>query len=211
MNPKLEKHHRRSIRLPEYDYSSNGAYFVTICTRNRECILSETNQPVGAGLAPAHDPASAYDLRLTAAGIIVQRNWEDIPARHIGVEIDEYVIMPSHLHGIIVIATDSECPNDDRATARVAPTLGDIIGSFKSACVTDYLKYIDENRLDTVGKIWQRNYHEHIIRTDEDLQKIREYIRNNPRNWADDEENPTNTPIKTANKQLHGTKDKNRT
>lgn len=76
------------------------------------------------------------------------------------------------------------------ATARVAPTLGQIIGAYKSRCVIDYLKFIGANNMEVIGKIWQRNYYEHVIRSEDELNKTREYIQLNPYKWADDEENP---------------------
>jgi REP element-mobilizing transposase RayT len=82
--------------------------------------------------------------------------------------------------------------NNRRATARVAPTLSQIIGAFKSKCVIDYLRFIRNNQLNEIGKIWQRNYYERIIRDKEELDKFRKYIRNNPYKWAEDENNPVN-------------------
>jgi len=148
-------------------------YFVTICARNRECLFGGINNPyVGAGLAPAH-------IELTAIGQIIDIHWQDIPNQHRHVNIDEYIIMPNHIHGILII----------RAAARAAPTLGQVIGAFKSRCVIDYLKYIRHNNLNELAKIWQRNYYDHIIRNDKSLTKIRQYIINNPATWADDREN----------------------
>jgi len=183
------RYHRRSIRLRGYGYAGNGAYFVTICTANRACILSKVDSSaVGAGLAPAlDDETSPVIIHLTKAGEIVKRNWLAIPERYPNVFLDEYVIMPNHLHGIIMILSKVS-----RATARVAPTLGQMIGAFKSRCVTDYLKYIDENKVAEVGRIWQRNDYEHVIRNEADMARTREYTLLNPDRWADDEENPDN-------------------
>ncbi|MFH0811576.1 MAG: transposase [Pseudomonadota bacterium] len=153
-----EKHRRHSIRLPHYDYSSVGAYFVTLCTRERECLFGEIQKDVGAGLAPAQIPNDVFQL--TTVGKIVEKNWLQISQRYQYVEVDEYIIMPNHLHGIVMIGF-----KDKRATARVAPTLGQIIGSFKSTCVTDYLKHIRENQLEETGKIWQRNYGRYRVKS----------------------------------------------
>jgi len=107
-----QKHHRRSIRLPEYDYSQCGAYFVTICTRNGEPILAKTEKPpVGVALAATHllesppnpEPDSAFRFELTTIGEIVDRNWRMLPERFPTVSLDEYVIMQNHFHGIVVI------------------------------------------------------------------------------------------------------------
>ncbi len=188
-----EKHRRRSIRLQGYDYSRQGAYYVTICARNRECIFAN---PVGASLAGALlftcALSFADDISFTDTwiGRIINNNWRNIPHEYGDVDIDEFIIMPNHLHGILIFST-----GDKRAPARDAPTgfaasLGQIIGSFKSKCVNDCLRYIRDNKLNEIGKIWQRNFYEHIIRSDDELNRIRQYILNNPLLWDDDENNP---------------------
>jgi len=214
MNYPPQKHHRRSIRLPEYDYSKGGAYFVTICTRNSEQILSNPPKPqksdVGVALAATHpletppnpEPDSALQFELTPIGKIVDCNWRTLPERFPVISLDEYVIMPNHLHGIVFI-NESDQSRQGVAGKRVGarptptapispptPTLGMIVGAFKSKSVKDVLAHIDENGLDMIGKIWQRNYFERVIRNERDLDNIRTYIRNNPANWAQDEENP---------------------
>ena len=169
-----EIHHRRSIRLKEYDYSRSGAYFVTICTHNRE----------------------VYFERYPKLREIVAQRWQEIPDCFPSVTIDESVIMPNHIHGIIVVgATLAVAPTlavaqTDGAGARPAPTIGEIVGTFKSLCVQDWLRYIKENRIEATGKFWQRNYYEHVIRNENKLNKIREYIINNPLKWSLDRENP---------------------
>lgn len=174
----LERHHRRSIRLTNYDYSSSGLYYVTICSRNRECIFSKIiNDNVGAGLAPAQ-----YEL--TIIGQIIKSNWISITTHYDNVDIGEFIIMPNHIHGIIEIRNGAT----NRVPAKGTPTLGNIVGSFKSKCVNEYLKYIKDNDLNDIAKIWQRNYYEEIIRDDKSLQRITEYIRNNPQNWCFDTE-----------------------
>ena len=186
-----EKHRRRSIRLRGYDYSRQGAYFVTICARNRECIFAN---PVGASLAGALSSSGAriVGARHTWIGKIINNNWRNIFHEYGNVDIDKFIIMPNHLHGILIFST-----GDKRAPARDAPTgfaasLGQIIGSFKSKCVNDCLRYIRDNKLNEIAKIWQRNYYEHIIRNDDEFNRIREYILNNPEQWDFDENNPAN-------------------
>ena len=175
-------HHRKSIRLKEYDYSQPGAYFITICTDNKELYFEQYPQ-----------------LKQ-----MVNRQWHEITSRFDNIQLDEFIIMPNHIHGIIFVgATLAVAPNNragarpaptiapnNRAGARPAPTIGEIIGMFKSLCVHDWLKYIKENRIDIVGKFWQRNYYEHVIRKEDELNKIREYIQNNPQRWHLDRENP---------------------
>lgn len=145
-------HHRRSIRLKEYDYSQCGAYFINICTKNRERYFEKYKQLKS----------------------IVKHQWKNIPNRFSHVELDEYIIMPDHFHGILFLQSL------DWAGARPAPTIGKIIGSFKSLCIHDWLKHIYKNKINEIGKFWQRNYYEHIIRNEKELNRIREYIINNP-------------------------------
>ena len=167
---------RTNNRLIGYDYSQTGYYYVTICTKNRECIFGkiQNTKYVGAGLAPAR-------IKLTKIGQIIDTNWRNIPNQYDNIQIDEYTIMPNHIHGILI----------KRATARVAPTssLGQIIGSFKSKCVIDYLKCIQKNNLNKFAKIWQRSFYDHVIRNEISLHKTREYIIGNPLTWQSDIEN----------------------
>ena len=96
----------------------------------------------------------------------------------------------NHIHGIFIVGAGLAPALSYRATARVAPTVGEIIGAFKSLCIHDWLTYIEEKKIDAVGKLWQRNYYDHVIRNEDELNKIREYIQNNPLNWSLDRENP---------------------
>lgn len=119
----------KNNRLKGYDYTKDGLYFITICSKNHECIFGEIiSQPVGAGLAPARN-----NIKSSIIGQIIDEQWNDIPNQYNNIKIIEHIIMPNHIHGIIKL----------RATARAAPTgLGKIIGSFKSKCVNEYLRYI---------------------------------------------------------------------
>ncbi|MCP9441172.1 MAG: hypothetical protein NNA20_01135 [Nitrospira sp.] len=167
---------RRSLRLKGYDYSRPGAYFVTIVTQNRACLFGEVVD--GA-------------MRLNEIGKIVRQCWLDIPAHFAHTELDEFVVMPNHVHGIIVII-------DGRGTACRAPTeqfgrpvtgsIPTVIRSFKSAVTT----HITQQRGTPGAPVWQRNYYEHIIRNEGELHGIREYITNNPLQWAMDREHPDN-------------------
>ncbi len=178
-----EKHHRHSIRLPDYDYSQSGAYFVTICVQNRECIFGE----VANGR-----------VNLSPFGEIAQRFWTQIAERYPDVELGEFVVMPNHLHGIVVIKPDDsdrvlvgaihELPlqQQPRRKQRRKMLLPKIIGWFKM----NSAKQINELRWMPGELVWQRNYFEHVIRSDEKLNKIREYIIANPEQWENDPENP---------------------
>jgi putative transposase len=185
--PELKK--RKQIRLPNYDYSENGFYFVTVCSNARESIFGEYKIPVGAGLASArnNDTISESDLELSPVGTIIESQWLNIPNQYDNVELDEYVIMPNHIHGIIVINHTKK-----RADARPAPTISDIICSFKSRSSVECVRYIQRNNLDMSGKIWQRSFYDHVIRNERSLSAIREYILDNPVNWQQDIENLLN-------------------
>jgi REP element-mobilizing transposase RayT len=171
-----EIHHRRSIRLKEYDYANAGAYFVTICTWKKEHVFGKIVNS---------------EMIFSQIGGIIQQEWHNIPIRYKNVELDAFIIMPNHLHGILNVgaslagAPDNAIIQNSRAGASPAPTLGDIIGSFKSLCI-----YNCRNNGLNAGKLWQRNYYEHIIRDEYELNKIREYIICNPLKWDEDEYNP---------------------
>ena len=158
-------HRRRSLRLKQYDYSQDGAYFVTLCTVDRRRYFEQS-------------------LRQ-----IVDREWSALPGRFPQVRLDEYVIMPNHFHGILMICRDTPC-GYPAVSGRVNSALGEIIGAFKSLCVTAWLKVIKTQRLDARAKFWQANYYEHVIRCGRELERIREYIVNNPLQWELDRENP---------------------
>ena len=176
-----EKHGRRSIRLPNYDYSGAGLYFVTICTCNRICLLGEIVKG---------------EMRLNGSGRVVRAKWENIPRNFPDVEMDAFVVMPNHLHGIIVITGDplGEAPAPPLQYPPSGPpgrSVGSIVGSYKSA-VTKRINAIRGTR----GKsVWQRNYYEQIIRNEAHLNRVRQYIDDNAACWAEDPENPVR-PVK---------------
>ncbi|MCQ4574443.1 MAG: hypothetical protein NOU37_04285 [Candidatus Brocadiales bacterium] len=176
------KHHRRSIRLKGYDYSRKGAYFVTICTQKKTCLFGDIED---------------RNMVLNAIGQIVENCWEEIPKHFDNVKLDVFVIMPNHLHGIIVLPNDQQL-HERRGTACRAPTiesygkpvvrsLPTIIRSLKSSVT----KYVNQLRRTPGSHVWQRNYYEHVIRNEDDLNEIREYVMNNPLKWELDEENPS--------------------
>jgi len=192
-----EKSNRRSLRLPAYDYSLPGRYFVTVCTQNRECLFGENKNG---------------EMVLNEVGKLVQTVWNEIPQFYPGVGIDAFVVMPNHFHGIIIL-TDTEskpvgagpcaCPSPKTAQPPpktgqpqgVAPTitLGDVVHRFKSLTTARYRENVTKfGRPPFSGRLWQRNYYEHIIRTDNDFKTVREYILLNPVKWAEDNENPAN-------------------
>ena len=190
-----QKHHRRSIRLQEYDYAQAGAYFVTLVTYQRDVLFGEIIDS---------------EMKLNRKGEIVQEEWfASVNIRkEIRLHPEEFVIMPNHIHGIVWIenvgadgrppvSNDSRLPvpndgrppvsNDVRPPLRpqMKPrSLGSFIAGFKSS-VTKRIR----DELNETG-IWQRNYYEHIIRNEKELDAICRYIESNPLNWAKDDENP---------------------
>lgn len=130
--------------------------------------------------------ATINNFELTPVGRIIEKQWLDIPNFYGDVELDEYVIMPNHIHGIIVINRKK------REDTRPSPTITDIICSFKSRSSVKFIRYIKGNNLDFGGKIWQRSFYDHVIRDECSLNAIREYIQNNPSNWEKDIDNLLN-------------------
>jgi REP element-mobilizing transposase RayT len=171
---------RRSPRLKGYDYSQNGAYFVTICTQNRELLFGEI---VGG------------EMQLNSIGEIAQIEWLQTAVVRSNIELDAFVVMPNHVHGIILIADDSvgtqhavSLQTRQLTTfGKLQPgSLSTIIRSYKSAVT----KRINELRETPGATVWQGRYYDHIIRNEAALNSIREYIYNNPARWGLDNENP---------------------
>jgi len=191
--------HRRSLRLQGYDYAQAGGYFVTICTKDRACLFGEVVDG---------------KMRLNDAGNSVVAEWQFLTRRFAGVETDAFVVMPNHVHGIVFILPEDTNPRRGAihrassgtsamerdamncaptkaayahaGTMNHAPTLGEIVRAFKA---------VTTRRIRQQGSTafaWQRNYYEHIIRNEDSLARIREYIINNPLQWAMDRENPAN-------------------
>jgi putative transposase len=171
-------HHRRSIRLKGYDYAQTGAYFITICTKDMKCIFGTIENT---------------EMILNEFGEIAYNEWSKLPERFTMIELDVFQIMPNHMHGIIILntvgASLAVAPTEERATVKVAPTgestIGDIVGAYKSIVFNECLNIFKE-RNEIMGKLWQRNYYEHIIRNDLAYHNISNYILNNPVKWAAD-------------------------
>lgn len=209
-----QKHHRQSIRLRQYDYAWPGMYFVTICVREKECVLGEVIDG---------------EMRLSEWGRIVHEFWDAIPVHFPNTSIDGRVTMPNHGHVIIkidhdrrgavaatavaapaVAAPNHATPNDaapnDAAhpvgetggerggeTPPLRPTLGQIVAFYKYQTT----KRINELRGTPGVSFWQRNYWEHVVRDEIDLNRIRQYIENNPLRWHEDQLNPIMPPRPT--------------
>jgi len=178
---------RKSIRLKEYDYSTDGAYFLTICSYKKKCIFEDSD-----------------------IGSIVKKIWDLIPEYFPSVILDEFTVMPNHVHGILWImkilpaenrtqnyrgepcvhlkerADARSAPTLDknyRAEASSAPTLGRVVQMFKSKATVEYIDLMKSKERPYLQKIWQRNYYERIIRNEKELYMLREYIKYNPMNW----------------------------
>ncbi|GGH18852.1 transposase [Pedobacter zeae] len=168
-------HNRRSIRLKGYDYSKAGAYFITICCEDR-----------------LHRFGKIVDdkMILNESGKIAYNEWISLSDRFSNFELDVFQIMPNHMHGIIILSDVGATlavakEEDNRATARVAPTIANIIGAYKSIVSNACLQlFKSHNKI--MGKLWQRNYYEHIIRNQRAYQNISNYIINNPSKWDKD-------------------------
>ena len=175
-----QKHHRHSTRLQNYDYTQPGGYFITIVTFQRDCLFGEIVNG---------------EMQLSDYGKIADECWHAIPEHFPNVELGAYVVMPNHVHGIIVI---NDCA-DASASARRGPiyrapteqfgkpvvaSIPTIVRSFKSAVTRRIGRELN------VTGIWQRNYYEHVIRNHVDWDRIHRYIESNPSRWAEDQENP---------------------
>ena len=152
--------YRKSPRLSNYDYSSAGVYFITICTKEKHCVLAQIS--VGEGLAP---PV----LTLLPFGKIADEQIHALARRFPSVTIDKYVIMPNHIHMLLTLA--------ETGGASPSPTVSSVIGVFKSLTT----------RACRIGEpLFQRSFHDHIVRTEKDYRMIWKYIDNNPAKWAED-------------------------
>jgi len=161
INLKPEHPQRRRLRLPEYDYAQAGAYFVTLCTRGHACLFGMVLD---------------REMQRNAAGEAVVRCWDEIPRHFPNVELDAFVVMPNHVHGVLLLLGDEAEDTGEPARAGRARPPHVVVGSFKSAV---------SRRL---GPVWQRSYWERVVRSGEELDQIRDYIEDNPLRWPVDAE-----------------------
>lgn len=201
-----DTHHRRSIRLQGYDYAQAGAYFVTICIQNRECLFGKVVN---------------REMMFNDAGQMVKAVWDGLPNRFPFIELDQFCVMPNHAHGIVVLAGHRSAqshhpphaPGDQqdrpyttvrttgdykdrpyKARGTLEGTVGRVIQAFKSITIYEYIMGVRRHEWRPFeGRLWQRNYYEHIIRNEDSLNRIREYIATNPLRWELDRENPQRT------------------
>ena len=175
---------RRSIRLQGYDYSQVGAYYITVCTRDRECLFGDVVNG---------------QMKLNEAGKIIQSVWEGLPHFYEGIELNAFIIMPNHVHGVIVIwaqvgaihefplsAIGKSLTIVERVSDRRRMLLAKLVGRFKMVTA----KQINALRGSSGQPLWQRNYYEHVIHDGRSLNHIRQYIADNLVQWGFDRENP---------------------
>ncbi len=171
--------------MPHNDYAANGFYFVTVVTHGR---------------LPCLGTVADDSVDLTTAGAIVEGVWRNVAEQFQFVSLDALVVMPNHVHAVLVIERPAGGVMNHAATrgsdARVldvaaqfiapaaSPTLGKVVRALKASST----RFIRQNGLEDFG--WQPNYYEHVIRTEEDLTRIRDYIDSNPTQWALDPDNP---------------------
>ena len=167
-NPK--EHHRRSIRLKEYDYTNPNWYYVTICTHDKKNLFGKIKNS---------------KMMFNDFGKIVKEEWLKTKELRQNVDLDDYVIMPNHFHGILIIERRGKmhlAPTDAKFGQPVPDSLSTIIGSFKASVTRRINKLLQEKI-----QVWQRDFYEHIIRNENDLYNIRKYIELNPLQWEIDE------------------------
>lgn len=184
-----EIHRRCSSRLRGYDYSKAGAYFITICSKGRECLFGDI----------VHG-----EMRVNDAGNMIHAAWNDLPARFNKMERDEFIVMPNHVHGIVVLICRGESCirpsfssstkqgyHKDRPYGTLSDSIGRIAQALKSMTTHQYINGVRRSAWKPFsGKLWQRNYWDHVIRNESELDRIRAYIMNNPAQWASDQLNP---------------------
>jgi putative transposase len=194
------KYRIESTRLKDFDYSSNGYYFITICTKNRECIFREIINE---------------KMQLSAIGEFVLNGWKESFDIRKELFCDEFVIMPNHIHGIVIIENQNETYNSniivethgraslpERASLKHPHRMSKSISSFVSGFKSAMTKYVNIFRHTPGMSLWQSRFYDHIIRDEKSLQKIRNYIVNNPINWQNDEMNPLNLSKKEFKMEL---------
>ncbi|WP_028298709.1 transposase [Olivibacter sitiensis] len=181
-NPNI--HHRRSIRLKGYDYAQTGAYFITLCCQKRAHLFGEIVNG---------------KMILNEYGLIAHDEWENTLEIRPNISLGAFVIMPNHVHGILIINDSGEppstTPKEENKFKSPSKTIGAIIRGYKGATTKRIKRLISTGespissgapKIDLSTPIWQRNYYEHIIRNEKAFYNISNYIINNPAKWAED-------------------------
>ncbi|MBA3874197.1 MAG: transposase [Anaerolineae bacterium] len=160
---------RKSPRLQGYDYRQNGAYFITICTHKRQHLFREI---------------SSDEMELNTLGCIAQTCWEQIPAHFPKAEVDAFVVMPNHIHGVLLIIDETKCADYqyEQFSNPIARSLSTMMRSYKSAVT----KQINQLLMTDNSPTWQGRFHDHIIRSERGLNVLQQYVANNPVRWQVD-------------------------
>ena len=163
---------RKANRLPAYDYAQNGAYFITICTHQKKVLFGDiSEEAVGA------DSISAR---------MVRRVFDEVIHQYPTISCPYSIVMPNHFHALIVV---------ERADIESAPTISEVVQAFKRYSTIEYIHLVKQGLAEPFERyVWQRSFHDHIVRTEEDFRMIAEYIQNNPRRWEEDCFHPTKNP-----------------
>jgi REP element-mobilizing transposase RayT len=170
-------HRRKSLRIPGFDYTTPGYYFVTICLDQMKPLLGSIRNNI---------------VFLTPLGNIIQQEWEDIPTHYTHTALDEFIIMPNHIHGIIEIFTPvNTCglinsPGKNIKEASVRHSLTEIVRGFKTWSARKANRYLGT----TGSPFWMRSFYDHVIRTEKTLHNIRHYIKYNPNSWNPNSDTP---------------------
>ncbi len=201
-----DKHHRRSIRLKGHNYSASGTYFIIICVFQRECLFGE----VVSG-----------EMNLNQFGQLVASHWQNLAQHHSTLNVDKFVIMPNHIHGILIlkdgqakhnefvgagladppVAThNASSPKPALLLQNVAPLSSKNVATTQRYSISEIIrgfKTFSARRINQIRRspgvpVWQRNYYEHIIRDETASSTIRRYVANNPKSWKADQLHPSN-------------------
>ena len=184
MDKYQNKYRIPSARLTGYDYGSNNMYYVTICTKNRIHYFGEIITPVETDNYPSlqNIRPSTAELKPTTIGNIANQYWTEIPKHYPFVVLDQFVIMPNHIHGILIFNKPDYDEWKSNQFGVQSKNLGAVIRGFKSTTK----RFANDSAIEFE---WQSRFHDHIIRDEQSLNTIRQYIIDNPANWADDEFN----------------------
>ncbi len=178
---------RKNPRLPGFDYSTPGLYYVTLNANNRDGIFGDVivNRGVGADF----NVGPLVNIRLTAFGSMITEWWATIPNKFSNVRLHEYVVMPDHFHGIVEMFDEKGPTSKSAPTTNNLPAPTDlprVMQWFKSVSTNEYIRWHKINHKYYDRRLWQTNYYEHITRANGDLDRIRQYIVNNPNTWWND-------------------------
>ena len=167
--------YRKTTRLPDFDYSAPANYYVTICAYQNRCLFGKVID---------------RSVILSPVGLIIQREWLATPGIRPDVILDEFCIMPNHVHLVFKSGEESRAVQSKSGLTRAARSLGSLIGQFKSTVTKCVREMVGSARF----TVWQDGFYDHVVRDTKDLERIRRYVRSNPERWQFDRENPSENP-----------------